>query len=84
MRAAKVERVKRRVLREAVAENLDVIRGLPPRNVRAGHRFARIWLRRAPLLLVPLTLAASYLALDRQPVPPSGAAGFQPAGIIGG
>ncbi len=72
MRAAKVERVKRRVLREAVAENLDVIRGLPPRSVRAGHRFARIWLRRAPLLLVPLTLAASYLALDRggQAIPP--------------
>ena len=57
---ARIERVKRRVLRQAVAENLDVIRGVPPRNAR--NSAARVWLRRTPvLLLVPLTLAA-YLA----------------------
>ncbi len=61
MTAARIERVKRRVLREAVAENLDVIRGLPPRVVR--QRAARIWIRRAPFLLVPL-LAAGYLVRD--------------------
>ena len=61
MRAASVQRVKRRVLREAVAENLDVIRGAPPRAVRTGNRLARIWLRRAPYLLLPLALGA-YLS----------------------
>jgi N-acetylmuramoyl-L-alanine amidase len=61
MKAARIERVKRRVLREAVAENLDVIRGAHPRAVRPASRLSRIWLRRAPYLLVPLTLAA-YLA----------------------
>jgi N-acetylmuramoyl-L-alanine amidase len=62
MRAAAIQRVKRRVLREAVAENLDVIRGAPPRAVRPGNRFMRIWLRRAPLLLIPLALGGAYLA----------------------
>ena len=62
MRAATIQRVKRRVLREAVAENLDVIRGVPPRAVRPWNRFARIWLRRAPYLLVPLALGGAYLA----------------------
>ncbi len=61
MRAASVQRVKRRVLREAVAENLDVIRGAPPRAVRTGNRLARIWLKRAPYLLLPLALGA-YLS----------------------
>jgi len=62
MRAATIQRVKRRVLREAVAENLDVIRGVPPRAIRPWNRFARIWLRRAPYLLVPLALGGAYLA----------------------
>jgi N-acetylmuramoyl-L-alanine amidase len=62
MRAATSERVKRRVLREAVTENLDVIRGAPPRAVRPMNRFARIWLKRAPYLLVPLALGGAYLS----------------------
>ena len=62
MRAATIQRVKRRVLREAVAENLDVMRGAPPRAVRPGNRIARIWLKRVPLLLVPLALGGAYLA----------------------
>ena len=45
------------MLREAVAENVDTIRGLPPRGVR--HRRARLWLQRAPLVLIALTLAGS-------------------------
>jgi N-acetylmuramoyl-L-alanine amidase len=64
MTAAKIQRVKRRVLREAVAENLDVIRGVPPRAVRPGNRLARIWLRRAPFLLIPLALGGAYLSRD--------------------
>lgn len=59
MRAANIQRVKRRVLRQAVAENLDTIRGLPPRGIRAGHRWVRLWLRRAPGVLLALTLAGS-------------------------
>lgn len=62
MRADKIERVKRRLLREAVADNLDTIRGLPPRGLRRPQRWGRAWLQRAPLVLVPLTLAgSSYL-----------------------
>ena len=68
MRAATIERVKRRVLEQAVAENLDVIRGLPPRAVRPANRLFRIWLKRAPFLLVPLTLAGSTY-LVRQDAP---------------
>lgn len=54
-----IDRVKRRVLREAVAENLDVMRGMPPRALRPAHRFWRIWVKRAPLVILPLTLAGS-------------------------
>jgi N-acetylmuramoyl-L-alanine amidase len=59
MRAANIERVKRRMLRQAVAENLDVIRGAPPRALRSGSRLWRIWLRRSLFVLMPLTLAGS-------------------------
>lgn len=59
MRAGKIHRVKRQLLRQAVAENLDTIRGLPPRAVRPLSRIARIWLQRAPLLLVSLALIGS-------------------------
>lgn len=63
MRVDKIERVKRRLLREAVADNLDTIRGLPPYGLRRRQRWSRAWLRRAPLVLVPLTLAgSSYLS----------------------
>src|SRR5688500_16797013 len=65
MRAVNIERVKRRVLEQAVAENVDVMRGLPPRAVRPGHRLFRVWLKRAPLVLIPLTLAGStYLVRE--------------------
>lgn len=59
MRAGNIERVKRRMLKEAVAENLDVIRGMPPRALRPYSRTLRIWLRRAPLIIVLLTLAGT-------------------------
>lgn len=65
MRAEKTERVRRRLLEAAVADNLETIRGLPPRALRRGNRVWAIWLRRAPLLLIPLTLAAStYIAAN--------------------
>ncbi len=63
MKAATIERVKRRVLQQAVAENVDVIRGLPPRALRPANRLFRVWVKRAPFVLVPLLLAGStYLA----------------------
>jgi N-acetylmuramoyl-L-alanine amidase len=67
MKAAKIERVRRRLLKEAVTDNLDTIRGLPPRSVRPLHRQSLLWLRRAPLLLIPLALAGSGY-FNRNPV----------------
>jgi len=58
MRGGQINRVKRQLLREAVADNLDTIRGLPPRSLRPGPRFGRLFLRRAPLVIIPLMLAS--------------------------
>jgi N-acetylmuramoyl-L-alanine amidase len=70
MREGKLHRVKRQLLREAVAENVDTMRGLPPRGVRPLRRTMRIWLRRAPLLIVPLVLiGATYLSQSAPPPP---------------
>ncbi len=63
MRAANIERVKRRMLQQSVAENLDVIRGMPPRALRAGPRIWRRWLRRAAFVLLPLALAGSSIII---------------------
>ena len=66
MRGGNIDRVKREVLRAAVAENVDTIRGLPPRALRPFERNGRVWLRRAPLvLLIPLTLFGSTYLGDR-------------------
>ena len=79
MRAGKVDRVKRRLLRQAVADNVETIRGVPPRGVRRGHRIVRLWLKRAPLVLVPLTLAGStWLASN----PPAAHDTLSPARIV--
>ena len=66
----KIHRIKRQVLREAVAENVDTIRGLPPRAVRPLRRTARLWLHRAPLLLIPLALVGSTYLTHSAPAPP--------------
>lgn len=60
MRGGNIDRVKQKLLRAAVAENIDTIRGLPPRPLRTLPRAKHTWLRRLPLvLLVPLTLFGS-------------------------
>ncbi len=65
MRAGNVDRVKRQLLHEAVTENVDTIRGLPPRSMRRGERIRRAWWRRTPLLLLPLSLlGAGYLVVS--------------------
>ena len=71
MRAGNIDRVKRRLVKEAFAENVDIIRGAPPRALRPGHRLSRLWMRRAPLVLVPLTLlGATYMiANNTAPAP---------------
>ncbi len=65
MRAGNIDRVKRHLLHEAVSDNVDTIRGLLPRSMRRGHRVRRVWWRRTPLLLLPLSLlGASYLVVS--------------------
>jgi N-acetylmuramoyl-L-alanine amidase len=65
MRVGNIDRVKRQLLREAVSDNFDTIRGLPPRSMRRGQRVRRAWWRRTPLLLLPLSLlGASYLVVS--------------------
>ena len=80
MRPARHDRVKRRVLQEAVAENLDTIRGLPPRSVRPGFRALRLFLKRAPFVLLPLTLAGSTYMMTNTPPPATAVA--QPAAAL--
>lgn len=63
-----INRVKRQLLRQAVADNLDTIRGLPPRSLRPSRRFAHLFLRRAPLVIIPLMLA-SFAFLSNTGVP---------------
>jgi N-acetylmuramoyl-L-alanine amidase len=58
MTGGQMDRVKRQLLREAVADNLDTIRGLPPRSLRTPRRMSRLFLRRAPLVIIPLMLAS--------------------------
>jgi N-acetylmuramoyl-L-alanine amidase len=67
MRAANLNHVKRRVLQQAVAENLETMRGLPPRGARPGNLRMRRWLRLAPFVLVPLTLAGSTYVMTTTP-----------------
>jgi len=63
-----MDRVKRQLLRQAVADNLDTIRGLPPRSLRPTRRFTHLFLRRAPLVIIPLMLA-SFAFLSSTGVP---------------
>jgi N-acetylmuramoyl-L-alanine amidase len=73
MRAGNIDRVKRRMLEQAVAENLDMIRGVPPRALRSSNRLGKIWMRRASFVLVPLTLLGStwWVAKETQATVPA-------------
>ena len=70
MRAEKVDRVRRKLLAEAVADNVDTMRGLPPRPLRMKKRTLGVWLRRSPLFLALFTLAGStyFVANGSAPV----------------
>ena len=55
---ASADRIKRKVLRQAVEDNLDTIRGLPPRALRRGRRIGRhLW--RIATIALPTTLGAA-------------------------
>ncbi len=65
MKVGNIDRVKRQLLHAAVTDNLDTMRGRLPVSVRPVRRAGRVWLRRIPLLLLPLTLVgASYLVVS--------------------
>jgi len=71
-----MDRVKRQLLREAVADNLDTIRGLPPHTLRQSRRIWRLFVRRAPLFIIPLMLASfaflsnTGVSMSAKTVPP--------------
>src|SRR6266508_4620540 len=69
MRAERTERVRRRLLEEAIAENLDTIRGLPPRALRRPKRLLDVLLRWSPVFLVAFTLTASTFFISPKPLP---------------
>lgn len=68
----RVNRVKRELLREVVRENLETMRGLPPRSLRRSRRWGRFAVRRVPLvvlatLLVLVSVKALSTGGDRLP-----------------
>jgi N-acetylmuramoyl-L-alanine amidase len=64
MRAAEINRVKRRVLQQAVAENLETIRGLPPRGLRPARRWMHVLLQRGPVALIAILVAGSVYRMS--------------------
>ncbi len=80
MKVGNIDRVKRRLLREAVTDNLDTIRGLPPRSVRPLRRKGRLWVRQAPLLLLTL-LGSTYLIGSRSHEVPRATPKSQPGNL---
>ena len=71
MRAERIGRVRQRLLEQAVADNVDTIRGLPPRSLRKPKRMFGVWLGRAPVLLALFSLAGStyFVANGSSPIP---------------
>src|SRR2546426_1227600 len=57
----RLQRVKRRILREVVQENLATVRGLPPRVLRRSRRIPRTLLKTFLLVVVP---SGVFLALN--------------------
>lgn len=71
LRAGRLRRIKHRVLRDAIEENLDTIRGTPPRSVRRGYRLLAIWSRRTALVILPLTILGSSYVISKETAPAS-------------
>lgn len=84
---ASAKRIKRRVLSELVAQNVELMRGSMPWKVRRGRRYLRVALRWAVAALVPAGLALpSYWVLSSPPtvVPVAARADRSPATPEGG
>jgi N-acetylmuramoyl-L-alanine amidase len=78
MRAQRIKRVRRRLLEQAVAENLDTIRGLPPRALKSPKRLLDVLLRWSPVFLVALTVTASTFFMTPKPLPSNPSPGLRP------
>jgi N-acetylmuramoyl-L-alanine amidase len=63
--------MRQRLLEQAVADNVDTIRGLPPRSLRKPKRMLAVWLQRSPILLLLFSLAGStyFVANGSAPIP---------------
>lgn len=68
------ERIKRKMLRQAVEENLAVIRGLPPPNLRRPRRLLRSWGPRVATILITTGLGVGiWYGADLRAELPAGA-----------
>ncbi len=72
MRAERIRRVRRRLLEDAVADNLETIQGLLPRGLRKRRQMLHRWLRWSPLLLIAFTLTGSTYFIQPAPLPSPG------------
>jgi N-acetylmuramoyl-L-alanine amidase len=81
---APIERVKRRLVSEVVRDNVETLRGLPPRPLRRTRRVPTVALRGVGLVVAPSLLFLAISALSTGPAErPAGlarpAASSQPA-----
>jgi N-acetylmuramoyl-L-alanine amidase len=58
------DRLKRRILREAVRQNVEVMHGLPPRPLQAGARLRRPAIQAALLVALPMLGFFAFNALS--------------------
>jgi N-acetylmuramoyl-L-alanine amidase len=61
------DRLKRRVLRQAVRENVDTLRGRPPRPLRPAHRLSRATLQAVLLIVLPALVLVAFNAGSGRP-----------------
>ncbi len=61
------ERLKARLLRDAVEDNLDAIHNRAPQSLRPWRRLTRLWLQSAWRVAFPVSVIAALLAVARWP-----------------
>jgi N-acetylmuramoyl-L-alanine amidase len=76
------DRLKRRVLREAVRENVDTIHGRPPRALREGARLRRPALQAVLLVTLPVLGFFAFNALSGSVPDRTGALATSPTSAI--
>jgi N-acetylmuramoyl-L-alanine amidase len=65
---AQVDRLRRQLVSEVVRENVETLRGLPPRPLRRARRLPHTALRAAALVVAPSLLFVAMSALSTGPV----------------